>query len=36
MIVTVVGVGRDGRGRRQARIRALDETPAADGQAVWS
>jgi hypothetical protein len=36
MIVTVVGVGCGGRKRRQARISALDETPAADGEAVWS
>jgi hypothetical protein len=36
MIVTVVGVGCGGRRRRQARNRALDETPVADGEAVWS
>jgi hypothetical protein len=36
MIVILREVGCGGRKRRQARNRALDETPVADGKAVWS
>jgi hypothetical protein len=36
MIVTNVETGCDGRERRQARKCALDETPVADGEVVWS